>query len=67
MTIRMDELFDRIKNLKEFEVTLEMPDDFVFRGVVPYDMHIDDRTVRVKILALTYQEAEDRVFEYFNK
>lgn len=67
MSIRVDQLLERIKNLKEFKVTLEMPDDFAFTGVVPYDMRIEDRTITVTLLASNYQEAEDKVFEYFYK
>jgi hypothetical protein len=53
--------------LEEFEVTLEMPDEFMFQGVVPWDMKVVDRTVTVKLLALSKDEAENKVFEYFHK
>lgn len=63
----MNDLFNRIKNLKEFEVTLAMPEDFMFQGVVPYDMQINNKTATVTLLALTYEEAQEKVFEYFYK
>lgn len=67
MSILMNDLFNRIKNLKEFEVTLAMPEDFLFQGVVPYDMQINNKTATVTLLALTYEEAQEKVFEYFYK
>lgn len=67
MSILMNDLFNRIKNLKEFEVTLAMPEDFMFQGVVPYDMQINNKTATVTLLALTYEEAQEKVFEYFYK
>ena len=54
-------------NLKEYEVSLVLPDDFTFAGIVPYDMQFNNKTVIVRLLALTYEEAEEKVFEYFYK
>lgn len=67
MTIDVAKLLNRIKHLEEFEVTLEMPDEFMFQGVVPWDMKVVDRTVTVKLLALSQDEADTKVFEYFHK
>lgn len=44
-----------------------MPEDFMFQGVVPYDMQINNKTATVTLLALTYEEAQEKVFEYFYK
>ena len=67
MTIDVAKLLNRIKHLEEFEVTLEMPDEFMFQGVVPWDMKVVDRTVTVKLLALSQDEADTKVSEYFHK
>jgi hypothetical protein len=61
------QLLNRIKNLQEFQVILDMPDEFMFQGQVPWDMKVVDRTVTVKILASTQEEADNKVFEYFYK
>ena len=53
--------------MQEFQVILDMPDEFMFQGQVPWDMKVVDRTVTVKILASTQEEADNKVFEYFYK
>ena len=60
-------LLNRIKNLQEFQVTLEMPDEFMFNGQIPWDLKVVDRTVTVKLLAETQEDADNKVFEYFYK
>ena len=67
MTIDIAKLLDRIKHLEEFEVTLEMPDEFMFEGTVPWDMKIVDRMVTVNLLALSQEEADSIVYQYFYK
>lgn len=55
------------RNLNEYEVSLALPDDFMFNGIIPYDMRFNNKTVTVRLLASTYEEAEEKVFEYFYK
>ena len=63
----MDQLMNRIKNLKEFTITMEIPEDFKFNGIVPYNMTISQRTAKVTLLAIDENEANEKVFEYFFK
>lgn len=67
MTVDVVKLLDRIKHLEEFEVTLDMPEEFMFEGIIPWNMKIVDGTVTVKILALSQNEADSIVYEYFYK
>lgn len=66
--MRQDEftaVMNRIKNLMEYEVEVNVPDDFEFYGEVPYDMHIAGDKAWVKVLAETMEEAKIKANEYF--
>jgi hypothetical protein len=67
MVIAMNELMNRIKNLKEFTVTMEIPEDFSFRGVIPYDMTISKNIATITLVAVDEKEANEKVYEYFFK
>jgi len=54
-----------MKGLKEFEVQVTVPDNFVFYGVVPYYMHIIDRTALVTVPASSVEQARDLALAYF--
>lgn len=60
------QVMNRIKNLKEFEVVIDIPDEFIFNGTMPFDMVIDrNQSARVLVIAETQQEAEDKVSKFF--
>ena len=50
-------LIFRAKHLQEFVVETEVPDDFRFNGVVPFDMAINDNIISAKVLAIDFDEA----------
>jgi hypothetical protein len=50
-------LIFRAKNLQEFVVETETPEDFRFNGVVPFDMSITDGVISAKVLAIDFDEA----------
>jgi hypothetical protein len=54
-------VMNRIKALQEFEVKTTLPEDFRFKGRVPFDMHIVDNEATIKVLALDLEEAMMRV------
>ena len=54
-------LIFRAKNLQEFIVETDTPEDFRFNGRVPFDMQIVDGEATIKVLALTLDEAMMRV------
>ena len=59
-------VIDRIKNLKEFEVIIDIPDEFIFNGTIPFDMVVDrNQSARVLVIAETQQEAEEKVSQFF--
>ena len=57
-------LIFRAKNLHEFTVTTEVPEDFRFNGVVPFDMSIVDNQIEAKVWAVDFNEAAHRLNEY---
>ena len=57
-------LIFRAKNLQEFIVTTEVPEDFRFNGVVPFDMQIVDNQIEAKVWAVDFNEAVTRLNEF---
>ena len=57
----INDVINRVKALQEFEVKTTLPEDFRFKGKVPFDMYIDGDEVTIKVLALTLEEAINRV------
>jgi len=57
-------LIFRAKNLQEFTVTTELPDNFGFRGVIPFDMQITGSILEAKVWAVDFNEAVDRLNEF---
>ena len=59
-----DTLIFRAKNLIEFEVETEVPEDFSFNGQVPFDLKIKDNIMTAKVWAVDFNEAAQRLNEY---
>ena len=57
-------LIFRAKNLQEFTVTTELPDDFAFQGVVPFDISIKEDQIEAKVWAVDFNEAVARLNEF---
>ncbi len=57
-------LIHRAKNLTEFVVTTEVPEDFRFNGVVPFDMQIKDDVIYATVYAIDFDEAAQRLNDY---
>jgi hypothetical protein len=50
-------LIFRAKNLQEFIVETDVPENFRFNGVVPFDMEIVEGVISAKVLAIDFDEA----------
>ena len=57
-------LIFRAKNLQEFVIITEVPEDFRFNGVVPFDMSIVDNQIKAKVWAIDFNEAAHRLNEF---
>ena len=56
-----DHFINRAKNLQEFVVCVNVPDNFRFNGVVPFDMQISNGEIEAKVWAVSFEEAVDRL------
>ena len=59
-----DDLIFRAKNIHEFVIVTELPEDFCFNGVVPFDLTIKNNVITAKVWALTHEEALEKITEY---
>lgn len=57
----------RIKRLKHHEVTFILPPNFCFHGPIPFDLKISEGMGYASVLALSQEEAEERVGIYFDE
>jgi hypothetical protein len=60
----MDHFISRAKNLQEFTVCVDVPDDFKFNGIVPFDMNIINNEIEAKVWAVDFEEAVNRLDEW---
>ena len=62
----MKQVMERIKNLQEYEVWVDLPDNFAFRGKSPFDIYITNNNVAlVKVIASSMEEATQKANEFF--
>lgn len=67
MSEDINSIIERAKNLQEFTVTYTVPDVFRFKGAVPFTLVIVDGIATCsKVLALTQEEAEQQVVDFFS-
>ena len=59
------EVIDRARRMQEFEVQVEVPEDFRFMGTVPYDMEIVGNQAFVMVPAVSIEEAVQKANEFF--
>ena len=59
-----NDLIFRAKNLQEFIITTDVPDDFRFNGTIPFDMEIKDGEIAAKVYAVDFNEAIQRLDEF---
>lgn len=57
-------LIFRAKNLQEFIVETDVPEDFQFNGVVPFDMEITGNVMSAKVYGVDFNEAVNRLHEW---
>ena len=61
------EVLNRIKNLKEFEVVIDIPPEMMFDGSpMPFNLRVDrNQVASVTLLAETQEEANQKVRNFF--
>jgi len=55
------DLINRVRALREFEVSAELPEDFAINGYIPFHLIIRDGVLTARVLAATQQDAQDQV------
>jgi len=50
-------LIFRAKNLTEYVVTTDVPENFRFNGVVPFDISINEGQIEAKVYGIDFDEA----------
>jgi hypothetical protein len=60
----MHELINRAKNLQEFTITTDVPEDFRFNGLVPFDMQIKEGVIYAQVFGVDFDEAVNRLNDY---
>ncbi len=54
-------LINRVRSLQEFVVETELPEDFAIHGYIPFHIMIRDGVLTARVLAVSEQDAQDRV------
>jgi hypothetical protein len=57
-------LIFRAKNLTEFVVTTEVPENFRLNGAIPFDISITEGILEAKVWAVDFNEAAHRLNEF---
>lgn len=57
-------LIFRAKNLIEYTITTEVPEDFRFNGTIPFDMEIKENVIYAKVWGIDFDEAVSRLNEW---
>ena len=61
------DVMDKVKNLKEYQVTVSVPNGWYPYGIVPFDMHIADGSATMTVLAASQEDANDQVSKYMEQ
>jgi hypothetical protein len=67
MNADIKKVMNRIKNLKEFEVVIDIPPEMMFDGSpMPFNLRVDrNQVASVNLLAESQQEANKKVKDFF--
>ena len=57
-------LIFRAKNLQEFIVTTDVPEDFRFNGVIPFDIEIKENIIYAKVFGIDFDEAVNKLNDW---
>lgn len=66
-TIDINAVINRMKNLRQFTVEVDLPEDFQLHGIMPFDIKIRKNKGWFKVYALTLEEAQQKVDEFINQ
>ena len=67
MSTDMNQLFKRIKNLKQFTVEVDVPEEMSFSGKFPFDAVFKDNRAYFKVYAESQEEADSQVQKFLTQ
>ena len=56
-----DHFINRAKQLQEFTVTVDVPEEFMLGGTIPFDLSIREDIIYAKVWAVDFDEAVSRL------
>jgi hypothetical protein len=59
-----DHFIQRAKNLQEYIVETDVPENFRFNGVIPFDIEIKENVLYAKVWAVEFDEAAKKLDEW---
>jgi hypothetical protein len=57
-------LINRAKSLQQFIIVTDVPDDFRFNGLIPFDMEIKEGVINAKVYGVDFDEAVNTFHAY---
>jgi hypothetical protein len=54
-------LINRVRSLREFEVSAELPEDFAINGYIPFHLIIRDGIMTARVMAVSEEDAQHMV------
>ena len=63
--IDVKKVLDRIKNLEEYLVPIELPELVMWIGPIPFEMTIEGSNAMAIVLAESQDEADKKVIDFF--
>ena len=57
-------LINRAKSLQQFIIVTDVPDDFRFNGLIPFDMEIKEGVINAKVYGIDFDEAVNTFHAY---
>lgn len=63
----MSDIYDRMKNLREYTVVRDIPDGFMLSGKMPYDLTMTESEIKIIVWAVSQQEADERAEQFIER
>lgn len=56
-----------VRQLREFIIDVEIPDGKILHGMIPYDVTISKNKGKIKVYAVSKEEAEQKIQEFLSR
>ena len=63
----INDIIIQTQHATEYEVVVDVPEGFIFKGIVPYTMHIYGSVAYVTVPASSLEEAKELAQKYFEE